>query len=121
LENEETVDFVYKHTEKTDGATLTILLDEYDELPDELPMDHLLSYIIRHEISPKCNVVTSRSFPCGSLCHLADHRYEILGFTNNERQDYLQKALEAKPNNIETLKQYLDCHPTISSLYCIFR
>jgi len=67
LESEETVDLVYKHIEETDGATLTILLDGYDELSEEFLTDHLLSYIIRREIFPKCSVIiTSRSFACGS-------------------------------------------------------
>ncbi|XP_065903604.1 protein NLRC3-like isoform X2 [Dysidea avara] len=117
FENEETLNSIDQYIKETKGAFLTVLLDGYDEFPGELQSDHLLSRMIRCEILPKCGVViTSRSFACGSLCGQADRRMEILGFTSNDRQDYIQRALEKNPDDIARLKQYLDSHPTVDSL-----
>ncbi|XP_065902513.1 protein NLRC3-like [Dysidea avara] len=117
LENEETIDLIYVHIKETQGEILTIVLDGCDEFYGGLKSDHLLSRIIRCEILPKCGVViTSRSFASGSLCGQADRRLEILGFTSNDRQDYIQRALEKKPDDIVRLKQYLESHPTVDSL-----
>ena len=117
LENEEKIDMIYGHIKETQGEILTIALDGYDEFYGGLQSDHLLSRIIRCEILPKCGVViTSRSFACGSLCGQADRRMEILGFTRNDRQHYIQRALEKNPDDIARLKQYLETHPTVDSL-----
>ena len=106
-----------QYIKETKGAFLTVLLDGYDEFPGELQSDDILSRIIRCEILPKCSVViTSRSFACGSLCGQADRRMEILGFTSNDRQDYIQRALEKNPDDIARVKQYLESHPTVDSL-----
>jgi len=117
FENEESLNLIDEYIKETKGAFLTVLLDGYDEFPEELQSDHLLSRLIRCEILPKCGVViTSRSFACGSLYGQADRRMEILGFTSNDRQEYIQKALENKPDGIARLKQYLESHPTVDSL-----
>ncbi|XP_065902517.1 ribonuclease inhibitor-like [Dysidea avara] len=117
LENEETIDMIYGHIKETQGEILTILLDGYDEFYGGLQSNHLLSRMIRCEILPKCGVViTSRSFACASLCGQADRRMEILGFTSNDRQDYIQRALEKNPADIATLTDYFDSHPTVDSL-----
>ncbi|XP_065902521.1 protein NLRC3-like [Dysidea avara] len=117
FKNEETIDMIYWHIKETQGEILTIVLDGYDEFYGGLQNDHLLSCIIRCEILPKCGVViTSRSFACGSLCGQADRRMEILGFTSNDRQDYIQRALEKNPDDIARLTNYLDSHPTVDSL-----
>jgi len=117
FENEETLNSIDEYIKETKGAFLTVLLDGYDEFPGELQSDNLLSRMIRCEILSKCGIViTSRSFACGSLCGQADRRMEILGFTSNDRQEYIQKALANKPDEIARLKQYLDSHPTVSSL-----
>jgi len=117
FENEETLNLIDECIKETKGKFLTVLLDGYDELPEELQSDNLLSRMIRCEILSKCGIViTSRSFACGSLCSQADRRMEILGFTGNDRQEYIQKALENKPDDIARLKQYLESHPTVDSL-----
>ena len=117
LENEDTIDMIYWHIKETQGEILTIVLDGYDEFYGGLQSDHLLSRMIRCEILPKCGVViTCRSFACGSLCGQADRRMEILGFTSNDRQNYIQRALEKNPADIATLTNYLDSHPTVDSL-----
>jgi len=117
FENEEALNSIDEYIKETKGAFLTVVLDGYDEFPEELQSNHLLSRLIRCEILPKCNVViTSRSFACGSLYGQADRRMEILGFTSNDRQEYIEKALEKKPNDITRLKQYLESHPSVDSL-----
>jgi len=120
LEHEQTIDEIYQHIWEMEGANLIVLLDGYNELSVGLPEDCLIYQLISRQRIGRCDIViTSRSSVYGSLCHFADCRMEVLGFTNNDRHQYIQKALEKKPDGIKSLKQYLDSHPTISSLCCI--
>jgi len=117
LECEEAIDDIYKYIKETEGATLIVLLDGYNELPVELPGDRLISQLINRQRLRRCDIViTSRSFPYGSICLIPDCRIEIIGFTNNDRQEYIKRALANKPADILTLTNYLDSHPTVSSL-----
>jgi len=117
LECEATINDIYKHIKETEGATLVVLLDGYNELPIELPQDSLVFQLISRQRLRKCEIViTSRSFTYGSVCQFADCRKEIIGFTNNDRQEYIQRALSNKPDDIAQLKQYLDSHPTVSNM-----
>lgn len=83
-----------------------VLLGGYSEIPVELPTDCLISQLISRQRLARCDIliVTSRSFTDGSFCHLADFRIEILGFTNNDRQKYIQQALINKPDDVKNLK-----------------
>ncbi|XP_065894123.1 nucleotide-binding oligomerization domain-containing protein 1-like [Dysidea avara] len=117
LECEETIDEIYQYIKEREGATLVILIDGYNELSVELPGDCLISQLISRQRLRKCDIViTSRSFTYGSVCQFADCRKEIIGFTNNDRQEYIQQALANKPDDTTNLKQYFDSHPTVSSM-----
>ena len=116
-ESKETIGKIYQYIKETEGATLIVLLDGYNELLVELPGDCLVSQLLSRQRLGRCDIlITSRSFTYGSLCHFADCRMEIIGFTNNDRQKYIQQALKNKPGDIKRLKQYLDSYPTVSSL-----
>ena len=117
MEDDETIKIVANYLQNTDGEFLALFLDGFDEISESLPHDHLISRIIRHSILSKSIVViTSCSIACGSLCNLVEHRIEILGFTVKDRLRYISEALKDSPSEIIKLKQYLDDHPTVSSL-----
>jgi len=117
MENEKTIGLIANYLQDTEGESLTLLLDGYNEISENLPHDHLISRIINRSIlSKSIVVVTSRSIACGSLYDLAEHRMEIIGFTKKDRNEYITKALKDLPLRIKELRQYFDDHPTVCSL-----
>ena len=116
-ENDESIETIAQYLQDTEGSSLSLLLDGYNEVSEKLPDDHFINRVINRSILPKCMlVITSRSFACGSLYNLADYRIEILGFTINDRQEYINQALKDSPSEIAKVKQYFVDHLTISSL-----
>ena len=115
--NDERIKSITEYLLGTKGESLVLLMDGYDEFSGKLPYDHFINDIIRHIHLPKCMIViTSRSSACRSLYNLAESRIEILGFTENDRQKYINQALKDSPPNIEKVKHYFSSHLTISSL-----
>ena len=114
-ENDESIELIVRYLQDTSGEHLTLLLDGYNEVSEKLPYDHFINRIVH--VLPKCMIViTSQSFAFGSLYHLAECRFEILGFTNNDRQKYINQALKGSPSEIAKVKQYFNDNLTISSL-----
>ena len=105
------------HLFETDGKDLAIIFDGYDEMSEEDRNNSLVSKIISRKVLPDCDlVVTSR--PTASL-HLRDKvdcRVEVLGFTEEDRLDYIQQALEGSHKKILFLQSYLQSHATINAL-----
>ncbi|XP_065892676.1 protein NLRC3-like isoform X2 [Dysidea avara] len=103
-----------------DGKDLVFLLDGYDEFPQNLRQKSLIADILNREVLPFCGIiVSSRPHASVYLQEQADVRVDILGFTEADRKQYVQQALEGQPEKIQELTQYLDCHLSINSLCLI--
>jgi len=99
------------------GSGITIILDGYDELPDELKQRGFISNLIHRDILPACIlVVTSRLSVSAHFHGCIDRRIEILGFSDGARQQYMQNALN-DPIQLQVLQIYLRNHAVINS-YC---
>ena len=102
---------------KNKGKDLTIIFDGYDEMPEEDKSNSLVAKIIRRDILPECDlVVTSRPTASLHLRDLVDCRVEVLGFTEEDRLDYIQHALEGSHDKIKVLQSYLQSNSTINAL-----
>ena len=102
------------------GKNLTLLLDGYDEYPEHLQKCSLITNIIKHTVLPHCGlVITSRPHASGHLHPQATIRVDILGFTETEREQYIEQALADNPNKIKELKQYLHQQPSVDSICSI--
>ena len=98
------------------GENLTLLLDGYDEFPDDLRTG-LIRDILKRKLLPKCGlVVSSRPHASVDLRQWAGLHIEILGFTELEREHYVQHALKDQPQRILELTEYLKQHLAISGL-----
>ena len=99
------------------GKDVTLLLDGFDELSEELQENSLISKILKRHILPQCGLVLS-SRPHASKCfhNKATLIVQILGFTEENRRDCIEQAFQGKPQKIKELLQYLDDHLTINSL-----
>ena len=102
---------------ETKGEYLAIVLDGYDEISTETRSHCIIDRIINRQILPKCAVIiTSR--PTASL-HLHDKatcRAEILGFSRDYQQSFIQNALKGQNNKIKRLRGFLQSNPSLNAL-----
>ena len=99
------------------GKDVAFLLDGFDEFPSELQKTGLIAKILKRRLLPNCAlVVSSRPHATAHLREQATIRVDILGFTEIERNQFIQQALQDQPQSIKELTQYLEDHFTISSL-----
>ena len=99
------------------GKSVTILLDGYDELPPNLRQNSFIVDLLQRKVLPACSIVVS-SRPHAST-HLRDNincQVEILGFSEQDQQHFIEHSLKGQPHKISELKQYLKHHSTISNL-----
>ena len=98
------------------GKSLTLLFDGYDEMPEELRGDNLIAEILNRQVLPYCGlVVSSRPHASVLLRKQVTLRVDILGFTEEQRQHYIEHSLKDQ-SQIKQLTTYLDQHNIISSL-----
>ena len=96
---------------------LALLFDGYDEYPERLRNDSLINDILERKVLPYCGlIVSSRPHASVSLREQATVRVDILGFTEAEREHYIEESMKGQPQKIDELTQYLHDHSTISSL-----
>ena len=102
---------------KDGGQSVTILLDGYDELPPNLRQNSFIVDLLQHKVLPACSIVVS-SRPHAST-HLRDNiscQVEILGFSEQDQQHFIEQSLKDQPHKISELKQYLKHHSAISNI-----
>ena len=103
------------------GEKILFIFDGWDEFPSYLQNNSLVSTIIRqpHKLSlhQSTVLITSRPVSSGNLLHIADRRVEILGFTQHQIREYIEKALDGNSTHIQKLVQHLEEHPVIEG-YC---
>ena len=106
-----------KYLCKTNGKDVTIILDGYDEMSEENRKNSLIADIINFNVLPECGlIITSRPTASVYLHDKADCRVEILGFTEADRLEYIEHALQGNDNKIKEIKSYLESHSTINAL-----
>jgi len=111
------VDIFAEYLEHSQGKEITVLLDGYDEFPEKLRDKSFVANIIKRHILPLCKlIITSRPTASACLHRGADRRVEILGFTDEDRKQYIQCALHDSPEEIEKVTAYLKENPFINTL-----
>ena len=102
---------------QTNGKGLVIIFDGYDEMSEKDRGNSLAAKIISRQVLPKCDlVVTSRPSASLYLRDIAHCRVEVLGFTEEDRLDYIKHALENSDDKIKALQLYLQSNSTINAL-----
>ena len=101
---------------ENNGKTLTLLLDGYDEIPEEFRGNSLIADILNRQVLPDCGlVVSSRPHASVLLREQATLQVDILGFTEEQRKHYIEHSLNDQ-SQIKQLTTYLDQHNIINSL-----
>ena len=98
------------------GEFLTIL-DGYDIYPLHLQQNSFIADVLQRKTLPACAVVvSSRPHASTKLRYNITCRIEILGFSEDDKKDFIQQSLEKEPDKIPVLNEYLKAHPVIASL-----
>ena len=101
---------------ETDGKYLTIILDGYDEVSED-NKSHFLKDIINRKWLVKCGlVITSRPNASSNIHSIVDRRAEVLGFTEEDRKDFIKSALQGQTQKIKGLECFLTSNPFINTL-----
>ena len=108
-----------KHTinylEINSGKHCTIVFDGYDEISEDAKQNSFVGKIIKQKELPLCSlVITSRPSASVDLHRIIDRRVEILGFTKENRNEYICRNL--KDNEIPKINEYLQNNPFINDL-----
>ena len=108
---------VVEYVFKNDGEDLAIVLDGYDEMSENDRIDSFIADIIKRVVLPQCLlVITSRPTASSRLHSIANCRVEIIGFTEEDRLEYIKVAMPDSPEKVEALQLYLQSNPTINAL-----
>ena len=96
-----------KYLLQTEGKDLAIVFDGYDELSEDDRNNSIIADIIYRKIlSTCCLVITSRPTASSNLHSTVDCRAEIVGFTEEDRLDYIQTALQGNDDKVKALTYY---------------
>ena len=99
------------------GDYVTFVFDGFDEYPENLQQDCFIFDILKYNILPKRRLVlTSRPHASAHVHRWFERLVELLGFTKEDRQNYISLSLKDRAEDIAPLIEYLDNHVTINSL-----
>ena len=102
---------------KNKGKDAVFLFDGFDEFPEHLQKDSLITSILKRQVLPHCGlVVTSRPHASARLRQQATIRVDILGFAEEERKLYIEQSLKEQPHAVKELTEYLEGNLTINGL-----
>ena len=100
---------------QNNGKGVVFLIDGFDEYPIELQNKSFVYQLICSRILQKATVVvTSRPNATSKLLNVVHKRVEILGFAEEQRNDYIKASL--KKAKRKKLEEYLNLNPIINSL-----
>jgi len=99
------------------GKFVTVLLDGYDKLPLNLRQKGFIADLLQRKVLPDCSIVVS-SRPHTSTClrNSVTCQFEILGFSEEYQEQFIECSLKDEPHKIRELKQYLKEHSGIRNL-----
>ena len=105
------------HFFENKGEGLVFLFDGFDEFPEHLQKDSLITSILKRKVLPHCGlVVSSRPHASVRLRQQATIRVDILGFAKEERKLYIEQSLKGQPHAVRELTKYLEGNLTINGL-----
>ena len=94
---------------------VAFLIDGFDEYPVELRSESFIYQLIRGQKYSKSTVaVTSRPSATVNLFNFVHKRVEILGFAEEQRNNYIKASLKGARR--KSLEEHLELNPVINSL-----
>ena len=101
------------------GKGVLLLLDGWDELAEEQQRDSLFHTLIeaphKHSLQKAAVVVSARQISSASLQQYASTRIEILGFTPDQIEQYVQTSLQSQSQAATSLLTTIKQDPVLQS------
>ena len=117
---------VAKELNKTQGVTLLLVLDGFDEISHSFHEGSVLKQILRRELLPECTIVLTTRPSAKSTLQInfqpqTDKHIEIIGFTEEQRREYITnlKEFRNRPQYREEFLKYMFKVPHIESMMYI--
>ena len=99
------------------GEYLAIILDGYDEVSEENRSHFIYNDIIGRSKLRKCAIIiTFRPAASAHLHNSVNCRAEVLGFSNKDKVDFIENALQGAPDKIKQHKKFLQSNPSLNAL-----
>ena len=113
---------ILEHYLIENSKKVAIIFDGYDEFCDS-GENSIITKILNRKILTECKIIiTSRHTASYKLLNQdktdAYVRVEILGFTKESREQYIQQELNDF-SKVRKIQSYLDSHPSIETMCCI--
>ena len=84
------------------GRDLAIILDGFDELPENFQENSLIAEMLNRQVLPECTlIVTSCPHASLNLRNQVTTTVRILGFTKEEQDHYIHQALQGQPQKLK--------------------
>ena len=101
----------------TEGINTTIILDGYDELSHMSDNNEFIQDLLYKNILPLCKIIVScRPIASKDLQKIANVKVEILGFTEENRQIFINNELKDDSDKLIKLNSYLNANSIIDHL-----
>ena len=103
------------------GSGVLIILEGYDELPDDIDGSDVFNQVIQRNISKATIIVTTRPSANHKLfqnTHSFTHHIEVLGFTNASKDQYISKFFKGKESLHDSFCKYIKRFPIIEG--CLY-
>ena len=121
IDNIQVSQTVATQMEASHGRNVLFIFDGWDEFPLHLQENSIVATIIKEPhktaLYRSTVLIASRPMHSGNLFHIAERQIEILGFTQHQIHEYIEKTLSSKSTQIQKLVQHLEEHPVIEG-YC---
>ena len=109
---------VYEKVVTENGQGILIILEGFDELPENLrKSDSFFCRLIDGELPLATVLVTSRPWAtltiCSDFCNSVSQRIEILGFTSDLLDEFLISVTKEDTNLLHKMRQYIEVNPPI--------
>ena len=108
---------IISYLDDTDGGGVTIIIDGFDELSEDLCNKSFFRELIEGDILPAAQlVVTSRPYASAVLHEYIQRRIEVLGFEKSSKEQYISDALNDSPSMLQKLKKHFQQNPSIDTI-----
>ena len=113
-ESKHMVNEIVKYSEVHNGEGLCFILDGLDEYSPKSKRKTFIFQLIKRQLLPKSIViVASRPAATTKLRSLATRQVEVIGFLNQQIDDYIKKYSFSDFCKREDLHKYLEQHPNV--------
>ena len=115
---------IAKELNKIQGVNLVLVLDGYDEISHNFHEGAVLKHILRRELLPECTIILTTRPSAKSTLQIdfqpqTDKHIEIIGFTEEERVEYIVEVFCDKPQQQANFLKYMFQVPHIQSMMYI--